>query len=208
MGKINKTWVLIIILIILTGVLIAISVYSKEIETNLVAKPSPIKNVEKEVAFTTLKISDEPRVSTISGRYEIDIIINTNENQITQTQIELAYNPTQLKIYGIKPGTFISSPVIVQKNIDAENGRISYWLGVKPEQKFVMGNGDLATITFAKIGTGSAEINFEPKSSVNAFGIDESVLKDSVSGFINELPTKTPTPSRIFPTITNTPLPL
>lgn len=134
MGKINKTWVLIIVLIILTGILIAISIYSKEIETNSKVKITPMENIEKEVAFTILEISDEPRISSISGRYEVDVIINTNENQVTQTQIELSYDPKQLRIYDIKPGTFISNPVIVQKNIDSENGRLSYWLGVKPEK--------------------------------------------------------------------------
>lgn len=195
MKKINKTWVLIIILMILTALLLIISIMSRN--SNPIAEVTPTVSIEpeKEIAFTTLTISGEPRISTISGRYEVDVIINTDKNEVTATQVELVFDPDTLTIYDIKPGKFMTNPEVLQKNIDTENGRVSFWLAINPNQSWVQGEGAIATITFTKVGTGSGEIGFSPKSSVSAIGIDDSVLLDTFSGFINELPINTPTPT-------------
>ena len=195
MKKINKTWVLIIILIILTAVLLVISITSRNTSPEAKTPPTISKEAEKEIAFTTLTISGEPRVSTISGRYEVDVIINTDKNEVTATQIELVYDPNTLTIYDINPGSFMTNPEVLQKNIDADNGRVSFWLAIGKGQSWVQGEGAIATITFAKIGTESAEISFSPKSSVSADGINDSALLNTFSGFINELPTNTPFPT-------------
>jgi len=204
MNKINKTWVLIIILVILTGILLAISFFSNKIRPTAEVSPTVTFQPEKETAFTTLRISGEPRISTISGVFELDVIIDTNKNEVTMTQLEFAYDPDLLRIFDILPGSFLENPNEIQKNIDEENGRISYWLGVNPNERWVQGNGILATIIFTKLGTQSAQIDFTPKSSVNAFGIDSSVLMNTVPGFIYDLPTMTPAPTRL-PTSSPTP---
>ena len=111
--------------------------------------------------------------------------------------MELVYDPNILKVYDIKPATFITNPEVLQKNIDEENGRISFWLKVSKNQSWVEGEGTIATISFAKIGSGSAEILFSPKTSVSANGIKDSVLKEAFPGFINEVPSPTPFPTRI-----------
>lgn len=198
MKRINKTWALIIVLVILTAILLVAS-FALDSSTSSTPSPTPTRGDEqKEVALTKLEISSEPRVSTISGRYEVDINIDTDKNQITLTQLELSYDPKIIRIYNIKPGSFIDSPEILQKEINENTGRISYWLVSDSKNYSSQGTGTLATITFNKIGTESGQINFEPKTSVSAIGTKNSVLKEAISGIITSLPTPSPTPTRVI----------
>jgi hypothetical protein len=198
MKKINKTWVLIFILFILTIVLLGLSFLSINSTPQAKSSPTITLQAEKEVAFTTLQISNEPRISTVSGRYEVDVIMNTNQNKVTLTQLELSYDPDIMRVFDLKPTGLLQDAEIIQKNIDGKNGRISFWLGLNPGETFLQGEGSIATITFVKYGTESAEIDFAPKTSVNAKGSEKSVLLEALPGYIYDLPTKTPTPTRTF----------
>jgi hypothetical protein len=198
--RINKTWVLIIFLTFLTGLLLVIS-YMQENSSPRQTSPVITQEVKKETALTTLIISDEVRISTISGRYEVDVNIDTGENKVTLTQLELSYDPNLLRIYSIKPAGLVTDPQILQENIDEDNGRISYWLSVGQNERWIQGSGAIATITFTKIGTGSAQLEFAPKTSVSASGVNESVLRQTIPGIIDRLTTPTPLPTRpILPT--------
>ena len=201
--RINKTWILILVLILLTGILLAVSFYIEEpqqLTEELVEEIIPESDGEpEETASTILEFSDSPRISTVSGRYEMDINIATNGDKLTLAQLELSYDPRIIRIEDILPGDFIANPEEIQKNIDDSTGRIKYWLGT--QGAFADGNGTIATIRFIKIGSGSASIDFEPKTSINAIDIPNSALSEFYSGFIDELPTPSPTP----PPITDSP---
>ena len=66
---------------------------------------------------------------------------------------------------------------LLLKNIDAQNGRITYALGTNNS---AAGKGSVAEISFSVI-PGFAEtpitINFEPKTQVSAEGITQSAIK-------------------------------
>ena len=184
----GKTWIIVAGIVILTGILLILSVNSTNLINN---NPSSSTKTEKNVAHTSLEFASEPRIASPSGTYEIDLNINTGSDKVNLTQLEMSYNPKQLTRVDIKPGTFINNPVVIQKNVDAENGRIKFWLGTNPNQTGSSGNGTLATISFVKIGSGSAKIIFLPKTSVNADGSSESVLKNMTPAIIGTLPVPT-----------------
>jgi hypothetical protein len=185
--KMNKTWILVAVLVIITVVLLIVSLTAK----NPFINHNEVEKTPKVMAETTLLFSDIVRVGTTSGTYEVDININSGENKVILAQLEMNYNPNQLNKVDIKSGNFINNPVVLQKSINTADGRIKYWVGVKPDQSGISGSGVIATLVFSKPGTGAAQITFLPKTSISAAGVNESVLKSMASGYIFNLPTPT-----------------
>ena len=179
--KINKTLLLVIGLVILTGVLLAISLYSKGSSPI----PSIIKNDEESnFAKTSLVLSEEVRKSSASGVYEVDVSIDSDGNEVTGVQLELSYDPKVLGKVDIKPGSFLSNPVVILKKIDTDSGKITYMLGNQLGNPGVKGQGTVAVISFSKTGDNETSIDFLPQTLVTAQGQDQSVLKETVSGVI------------------------
>ncbi len=183
LSKLNKTPLLIAGLVILTGVLLALSINSRKSPTT----PGS-GEIKKDFANSSLIFSDEIRQSTSSGIYEMDIIIDSGDNKITGVQIELDFDPEILTEFDLTAGDFLSEPQLILKEIDNENGRASFVLGIKPEQKSVSGKGIIATVSFSKNGNDPAFINFLPQTLVSAQGFDQSVLKETISAVIGQLP--------------------
>lgn len=186
--KINKTLLLVTGLVILTGVLLAISLYSKG--------SSPIQEIiknaeENNFAKTSLVLSEEVRKSSASGVYELDVNIDSDDNEVTGVQLELSYDPKVLGKVDIKPGSFLLSPVVILKKIDTTSGRITYMLGNQLGEPGVKGKGTIAVISFSKTGDKETSIDFLPQTLVTAQGLDQSVLKETVSGVIGTLPAPT-----------------
>lgn len=190
-AKMNKTWILVAVLVVITFVLLIVSLTAK----NPFINPNRAKITPEVASETSLIFSDTVRVGTVSGTYEVDINIDTGENEVTLAQLEMKYNPGEFQRVDLKPGNFINNPVILQKSINTMDGRIKYWIGVSPNQDGVSGQGVIATLIFAKPATGASQITFLPKTSISATGTDQSVLKNMVSGYIFNLPSGSPTPT-------------
>lgn len=190
--KINKTMLLVAGLVILTGVLLAISLSSKKISSI----PTLTREQETDFAHTSLSISEEPRVSSLSGTYEVDVNIDSSDNKITGAQLELSYDPKVLTKVEIEPGDFLPNPVVILKKIDAQNGKISYVIGSQLGENGVKGTGAIAVITFSKTDNQETTINFLPQTLITAEGSDQSVLKESVSGIISTLPSSSTNSAR------------
>src|SRR3990167_10921912 len=176
-SSLNKTWLLVAGLVILTVALLVVSLNSK----NFPGLPTSSKDVKTDFAHTSLAISDEPRTGTASGTYEVDINIETKDNEVTGAQLELVFDPKVLTKVDIRPGDFLNDPVILIKDIDSQNGRITYVFGNKPGQKAVKGKGKVAVISFSKAGQEQTNINFLPHTAVSAPGYNQSVLRNTTS---------------------------
>lgn len=180
-SKLNKTWLLVAGLVILTIVLLVVSLTSKNF--------SPLKGGTRdevvEKARTSLSISEELRPLETSGKYETDIVINTNGDEISGTQIELSFDPKAISSVDITPGDFIPDPTVLIKSIDTKTGVIRYAIAIKPGDKMVKGTGVIATISFTKTGTEETYINFLPQSQVSTTGHNQSVLRETVSAVID-----------------------
>lgn len=165
----NRTLLLILLLIVSAAGLLALS---------LNTKPPPTVSVPVSLAQTTIVLS-APIAST-SGVLTSNVLINTHGNIANAVQLEISYNPNDLGNFDIKSGSFLKNPVELLKKIDADNGRASYALGTGLDQKGTTGQGVVATITFSKLRTsGTTSISFLPKSLVSAEGVAKSVLKSA-----------------------------
>lgn len=166
----NRTFLLILLLIVSAVGLLALSLNLNRTET---PTPTPVSIAQTTLAMTT------PIAST-SGLLDSDISINTNGNSVTAVQIELSYDPKDLGSVDISPGTFFKNPTELFKKIDAQNGRVSYAIGVSLGEKGATGSGVVATLSFSKFKTvGTTSISFLPKSLVTSEGISQSVLKSA-----------------------------
>lgn len=187
-NSLNKTWLLVTGLIILTIILLVVSLTSKNFPLNR----SSNQNIKTDFAHTSLTFSEEPRPSSASGTYEVDLNIDTNDNNVQDIQLELVFDPKILTKVDIRPGSFLTSPNVLIKKIDTATGRITLALGNKPEKTAVKGKGVVAVVSFSKTGNAQTVINFLPHTKIAAPGFNQSVLKETVSAVIGTLPSFSP----------------
>lgn len=177
--KLNKTWILVAGLVILTVLLLVASFASK----NLSPLKSVTQNEKTDFAHTSLTVSEDI-ITTPDGNYETEITINTNGDKISGVQIELSFDPKILTNVDIAPGNFLNNPTVLEKTIDTKNGVIKYTVAIKPGEKTVEGTGTLTVLSFTKIGSEPTNINFLPTSQVSTTGLNQSVLKETISAEI------------------------
>lgn len=175
----KKTWIIIAGIIALIAIPLIIFLSSKNL--NPLSKDNV--NEKTTTARTSLSVSEDIR--TISeGNYETDIIINSNGDKISGAQIELAFEPTLLTNVDITPGNFLNSPTVLTKTIDTTNGVIRYILAIKPGGETAEGTGVLATLSFTKTSQEPTNIGFLPTSQVSTTGLNQSILKETISADI------------------------
>ena len=189
-AKFNKSFILVGGLVILTAVLLIISITSR----NSSSLPSISRESQTNTAYTNLSISEELRASTILGKYETDVNIDSGKNQITGVQLEISYDPKVLTNVDIVPGSFFPTAVIIGKEIDPVKGTILYTLGTAQGTDAVSSKGSLAVISFNKIGDTETSIEFLPETLVTDHRYDQSVLNETESGNIGILPTSNSKP--------------
>lgn len=173
-----NTRTLLLIFLLIAGVvgLLVLSI-NRTPQPSPTPAPTPV-SFAKTTLFLTLGEVEGP-TATDSGK-KVDVNINTSENLVTAVQLELSYNPKDLMDVDIEASVFFQNPVVLLKNVDEKNGRVSYALGIAPGQSGVRGKGTVAVLTFNKNETSastSTTISFLPKTLVSAQGITPSVLK-------------------------------
>jgi len=185
-GNFNKSILLVVGLVILTAVLLVLSFMVKK------SSPAPTATTKTQASFaqTDLSISENPRTASTSGSYETDVNITTGANKITGAELVLSYDPKVLTNVDIKPGSFITSPTVIQKKIDSTQGTITLIFGTAQGAKGVSGTGQLAVISFTKTSAVDTDINFLPDTLISAEGYDQSVVSKTTSATIGSLPTQ------------------
>lgn len=180
----KRTIALIVILVLITAVLTSIAISPKKTApTTVTTQNKTTPTVSPAKSILTLYPSN---LTISSGSGSLDVRIDTRENKVTAVQLELSYDPQMVINPTIVPGSFFANPVVLLKNIDQKNGRISYALGISPSESGIHGIGPVAIISFqTKMTPGTkTSINFLPKTMVTAEGVMPSVLKTSTGATI------------------------
>jgi len=149
-------------------------------------KVTPAKTAFNEsVAQTVLSFGSPSLVNSSAStlNYSLPVNISTGTNKVTAVQLELQYDPAALTYVAIAPGPFFAKPDVLSNQIDAKTGRITYAFGAGLTGKAIAGEGIVANITFsAKVQTlTNTSITFLPKTLVTAEGINDSILKQTVT---------------------------
>jgi hypothetical protein len=176
----NRTFLLILGLIIVTVTLLSIALLPKKANTP-VSKNFQTQRQEK--AKTTLTLSPEA-VKDSDGFYNLNVFVDSDTNKLTGSQLELTYDPKAVTIVDIVPGQFFQSPNVLLKKIDQTNGRITYAVATGLGQPGIAGKGTVATIKF-KTNPGqklplTISFGFLPKTEVSSEETIESVLRKTV----------------------------
>lgn len=167
---------LIAFLAIITAVLLTMALKTPPIPiVKILPTPAPI--AQTQLIFGIL--SPVPPFQTIKRTYSLPIKITTGTNKVTAVQLELQFDPKVLNNVSIAPGSFFPKPVVLLNKIDAKSGRISYALGISPQDQAILGQNSVAVLTFESFNQipTQTSIQFLPKSLVTAEGVQESVLK-------------------------------
>lgn len=177
-----KTFLLIVVLALITAGLVTLAVLPKKPAQE---QPNTVIQIPPNPLQTTLTISSTPIPQATPSSYTTDVVINTGQNKVTAVQLELLFDPNMLTKVNIQPGSFFINPAVVLKNIDLENGRITY--AISPGDGMgVLGQGIIAKISFtASNKSKPINIDFLPKTKVSAEDVSESVLKSTVGALFN-----------------------
>lgn len=111
--------------------------------------------------------------------YSLPLIISTGDNLVTAVQIELSFDPEVLGNVAVNPGSFFKNPIVLLNDVNETTGKISYAVGINPQDNGIRGEGVAVVINFqAKVAKPqSTSINFLPKTLVTAESVAQSVLK-------------------------------
>lgn len=183
----RKTWLLVGVLILLTGALLAFSLTSKKGQAPKETQKAVV-TIENEKPQTHLSFSDETKSASGSSLFQIDVLINSGTNKITGAQVELSYDPKVLSRVDISSGSFIKVSVEVIKKIDNKTGTVSFVLGSKLNES-AQGEGILAHLTYLRLNNSQTKIDFLPQTLITARGFSESVLVGTTPAILGLRPT-------------------
>lgn len=188
----KRTLALIIVLLFITGILIAVALYPQKQSTQTIynSKPTPTP-----LAQSVLSITPNPLV--ISSQSAVaQVAIDSGNNKVTAVQLEISFDPKKITKITLNPGDALENAVVLLNNVDMKEGRISYAIGISPTGVAKVAKGIVATMALQTILAPNEQtiINFLPKSLVAAEGVASSVLKSSVGTIIMFVsPTPIPT---------------
>lgn len=179
----RKTIALISGLVLLTIVLVALAVKTSQPSSQTSPTAQNESNPTTAVEAKTMLYMAP---ATVTGNTaSVNVGLDSQDNEITAVQMEISYDPKVLSFVSVTPSSLFAQGVPLINTVDRKNGRISYAVGLSPQQVSTPHTGkiDVATLEFTKIGSASGststEIQFLPKSLVSARGVAQSVLKGS-----------------------------
>lgn len=186
----KKTTILIVILAIITGLLILLAVRNDNTLTLLNQKdtnPSASASPTQMPSYATLSFS--PPVLDVSAAQSNQqtaiIIIDSHGKPISAAQVELSYNPQVISNVTLLPAQvpfFGDDQFVAINSVDATQGRISYAVGIPPQNQEKVGSGNLFTLKFTvnkSSGISSTQIEILSKSAVTTLSTRGSVLQST-----------------------------
>lgn len=177
----KKTIFLILALFLIAGGLLYVALYPRD--EAVAPTTTPTTPTPTPAAQTKLMLIPNPVVMATTSA-SVQVNIDTSINAVTAVQLELSYDPkalTNVDIASPSANGFFQNPIVLLKNIDRVQGKISYALGIRPLDHGISGTGTVATITFRKLlTTGQTALTVLPQTQVTAEGVMGNVLKESL----------------------------
>ena len=188
----RKTTIFIAILAVVTAILVILAIQNEQSplrSTETTTTPTPTTAIPKTTDITFLPT----KIDATSGLpLSVDIVADTNTDQISGIQLELQYDPkllTNVKI--AKPDTSLfgapNSYTVLFSEVNPALGRISYAAAIQPTLSPISGVGKVATITFQKATQANATpsvqttISFIDKTMVTKLNESQTVLNKTNS---------------------------
>lgn len=215
----RKTTIFIAILAVVTAILVILAIQNEQSPlrtTETASTPTPTATIPKttNVTFLPTKID-----ASAGGVLSVDVVADTNSDQISGIQLELQYDPkllTNVKI--AKPDNSLfgatNKYTVLFSEVNPTLGRISYAAAIQPTQPPISGVGKVATITFQRATQTDATpslqttISFIDKTMVTKLNETQTVLNKTNALTVQlVIPPTTPTASSSAPAIQTTTTP-
>lgn len=158
----------------------------------LIGKSVPEQTVESEnhrvsvsSAAAQTRLFFTPSYRQIAGgrTFDIPIHIDTASNNVNLIQLELWYNPNDITILGIRPGSFLTNPTVILSEVDSISGAVQYALKIPDTDPPQAGSGDIAILTLIPTENASpgatTQISFRKKSSVRGPSQEQTLLQST-----------------------------
>ncbi|MEK7168586.1 MAG: cohesin domain-containing protein [Patescibacteria group bacterium] len=172
--------------------IIALSVLTIALVAGLTLIKSP-QNIEKKAApETKLFITPSFQEINLGKNFTTIITLDSGENKVTGIDLQLSYDPNQLKVDEIKQTSEISSfNTVVKNEIDSSFGKLRYSAFTFDKTKAITGKLNILTIygsVPSSSSEGSYEITIDEPSIVIAVDEGQNVLTESGAGTIKIIP--------------------
>lgn len=184
----TKTTILIIVLSVITGLLIFLALstdndvpgklFNLQVNQNTKVQPTVSPFATLSFVPSTLNIPE-----STTATQSVNIEVDTKGMKISGVQIELSYDPLAISNVKLTPSNEIFGPnsFTLINSVNPTEGRISYAVGISPDDSEKTGKGIVATLTFQTnifAASPATQITFLPQSSVTTLATSRSVLKD------------------------------
>ncbi len=170
------TVILIICLALVTSFFVYIAIKPKSTQT-----PQQIVKIPTPTPYAQSVLSLDQETSTSAAKI-IDVNIDTAANAVTAVQLEIAFDPKAINKITLEKGTFFSNPIELLNNVNYNDGRITYALGLTPKQNGIKGTGTVAKILYttnSNATSSATTFSILPKSLVTSEGVVFSTLKST-----------------------------
>jgi len=131
----------------------------------------PIFEVGQSSGVATLSLSPSNLTLTPNTETSLTLSISGGDKHLTGAQIELTYDAS---IVGTPTVTLTDYFPITLSGVKVESGKIKFTVGAATDSGGKTGDGNLATIKFTPVKTGSTNINFTDKTLITATEISNS----------------------------------
>lgn len=156
---------------------------------------------------TTLSFSQATPV--VGNTFTVDVLINSGQDTILNTDLSIQFDPTKLQAISIIPGPFLpgATEITSVKKIDNTKGVIveSFYTTKNNAAK---GTGIFATITFKALTLGTTIVSFDTQRTVvPALGIDNAIQNVQPASYtIQATAANTPVPTSSGQSVPLTPV--
>lgn len=134
----------------------------------LVKKSQNIR--EKAAPASTLSILPATKTVSVGETFDLSVRLDTRQNAATAVDIYIQYDPNSLSLIDFS-NTSIMPQILFSPKIDNTLGQARAVYATSPGETF-QGQGDVATLKFKALASGSAIVSFGPETK--ASGVDET----------------------------------
>ncbi len=148
---------------------------NKVLDTKVASSNSPLQEDAKKKLQSENTLSLSPDLQTVrEGRVNtVSVVLNSQGTSPTLIQLEISFDPRALISLDIAPGNFFTSPKVLLKNIDYNNGRISYALESSTTEHTSSNQNPIAIISFMESQAtiqNETTLYFLPKTTIKVDG--------------------------------------
>lgn len=174
----KTTLALFVILLIVVGILLYVA-YGLKPTSIITTFSKPASVAPTNPATSSLSFSTANQFIQRGQTVTVTVLIHNPNPHPNVVQLEIGYDPTEVTIDTLAPGTFFTNPTTALENIDPATGRISYALHC-PVDPSTNNSTDCVNIASSTVAVIILSINpYATKNTTNFSFLPKTVIRTS-----------------------------